>query len=101
MSKVQQKEKVLEHPSSFTDPLCAEVGATFFFIDDEDDNTIDVASANLSYKVAIETCNKCSHIAECAAWGVKNERWGVWGGLTPPQRSLIRRKTRITVQDSL
>lgn len=90
----------LIHPKTFNKPLCAEVGATFFYIDDDDDETINIETANVSYQVALEVCKKCIHISDCAEWGIRKERWGVWGGLTPPQRSEIRRKKKITLKEA-
>lgn len=95
------QEKKLVNPQTFTNPLCAEVGPQFFFIDDEDDTTIDPETANVSYNIALSICQKCSHITDCAEWGIRQERWGVWGGLTPNDRSIIRRKRNITLRETL
>lgn len=90
----------LIHPKTFNTPLCAQVGPSFFYLDDDDDDTIDSATANASYKIAIDICSKCSHKSDCAEWGIQKERWGVWGGLTPYQRANIRRKRKITLKDA-
>ena len=87
----------IKHPKTFDAPLCAEVGTTFFYIDDDDDETINPEAANLSYQFAVSICSKCVHISDCAEWGVRKEKWGVWGGLTPPQRIEIRKKRKITL----
>lgn len=97
MSKTRLK---LVHPKTFEEPLCAEVGPTFFYLDDDDDDTVSLSQINNSYKTALEICAKCSHITDCAEWGIQKERWGVWGGLTPPQRANIRRKRNITLKDA-
>lgn len=89
----------LVNPRTFEQPLCAEVSPSFFFLDDLDDNTIDEATANTSYKVAVTICSSCEHISDCAEWGIRKEIWGVWGGLTPPQRRAIRRTRNITVRE--
>ncbi len=34
-------------------------------------------------------CGKCIHQAECAEWGIHNERYGIWGGLTEAHRKQI------------
>lgn len=91
--------KKLVEPKKFLEPLCAEVGPSFFYIDDKDDDTIDESSANLTYDVALSICKNCKHITECAEWGIYKERWGVWGGLTPLDRTLIRKKRRINLLD--
>jgi hypothetical protein len=98
VSKNQSNEKLV-NPKTFEDPLCAQVGYQFFYIDDEDDDTIPNAAKNVSYKTALQICNMCSHIVECAEWGIRNETWGVWGGLTPPTRVEIRKRRGITLWD--
>jgi hypothetical protein len=83
-------------PRDFSNPLCAEVGYTYFYLDDKDDDTIDDSSSNPSYAIALSVCKKCEHISECAEWGIANEIHGVWGGLTPYDRIKIRKKRKIT-----
>lgn len=90
----------LTDPRDFEKPLCAEVGFSFFYLDDKDDDTIEDASSNPSYALALSICEKCKHISECAEWGVYKEKYGVWGGLTPYDRMKIRKKRKITVLDS-
>lgn len=48
-------------------------------------------------RAAVELCQGCPVIAECAAHGIEREAWGVWGGLTRHQRRDIRRKRREAV----
>lgn len=43
---------------------------------------------------AVAICNTCPVIAECAAYAIPNEVYGVFGGLTPHARREIRRKRR-------
>lgn len=93
-------EQNLKHPKDFESPLCAEVGSQFFFLDDEDDDTIDKETANTSYAIASGICKKCEHISDCAEWGIRREKWGFWGGLTPNERQAIRRKRNITLRDT-
>lgn len=40
---------------------------------------------------AIAICETCTVRAECAAWAIEHEDFGVWGGLTAVQRQHIRR----------
>lgn len=35
-------------------------------------------------------CGECPVIAECAAYGIKWENYGIYGGLTPHERALLR-----------
>lgn len=97
MNQSNSNKPKLVDPRTFQKPLCAEVGYQFFYIDDADDDTIPEQSKNVSYKTAIEICKMCEHTAECAEWGIYKEHWGVWGGLTPPQRSSIRRTRNIII----
>ncbi len=90
-------EKKLREPHTFESPLCAEIGAEFFY--DEDDNTIDKESVITSQRIAKSICAKCQHAADCAEWGLYRERWGIWGGLTPKERIVIRQNRRITLKE--
>lgn len=100
MANLNPKNSVkLIRPETFENPLCAEIGTSFFYMDDDDDDTVDPASKNISYAIAIDTCKKCSHVNECAEWGIHREKWGVWGGLTPPQRVQIRRRHRLRLDE--
>jgi hypothetical protein len=42
-------------------------------------------------------CNNCEHKAECAEWGIYNERHGIWGGLTELGPSLHPQKTKHSI----
>lgn len=91
----------LVNPKTFSNPLCSEVGYQFFYIDDEDDDTIPEHLKNKSYKTAIKVCSSCEHISDCAEWGIRKESWGVWGGLTPWDRTQIRKERGMTIRDSV
>lgn len=90
----------LRHPSSYEEPLCAEVGLSFFFLEDDDEELANSEAANPSYAAGVSICGKCSHRYECAEWGIKHEKWGLWGGLTPHDRIKIRRKLKITLKST-
>jgi hypothetical protein len=51
--------------------------------------------------MASSICRKCTHIVECADWAIKNELFGFWGGLSPKDRTNIRRDKRIPVNIDL
>ena len=85
-------------PWEFEEPLCSEVGVEMFYTDDKDEKRIDSMS---TYAMASSICRKCTHIAECADWAIKNELFGFWGGLTPKDRINIRRRKRISVNIEL
>ena len=83
-------------PWEFEEPRCAEVGTEIFFAKDKDEPGSSKLSAN-EYEMARKICQKCPHKMECAEWGILNEVHGVWGGLTPQQRSRLRKQRRIQV----
>lgn len=85
-------------PWEFEEPLCSEVGVEMFYTDDKDEKRVDSMS---TYAMANSICRKCTHIAECADWAIKNELFGFWGGLTPKDRTNIRRRKRISVNIEL
>ena len=76
----------MREPYWYEAPLCAEIGGDWWFID-KDDNNI---NASLPKSV----CGRCEHRVECAEWGIQNEEYGIWGGLTPRQRQKIRTERR-------
>lgn len=39
-------------------------------------------------------CERCTVRAECLAWGVANERYGIWGGTSEEERITIRKRAR-------
>lgn len=80
----------MKKPWEFDNPLCAEIGADFFFLE-EDGN---MRSVN-EYQKVRAMCRSCDHVFDCAEWGIAKEYFGVWGGLTPKERTAIRRKRRM------
>ena len=42
-------------------------------------------------RLAVETCRSCPVQAECRDYGLRYEREGIWGGLTPREREATRR----------
>ena len=44
-------------------------------------------------------CNNCPVQEACLEWGIAHERFGVWGGTTPPMRTRIRTKLGIFIAD--
>lgn len=83
-------KKRLTPPWEFDQPLCAEVGPYYFYM--EDDGL--PFSSNDMQKVR-SFCNSCVHQSDCAEWGIQKEKFGVWGGLTPRERQNIRRRRRV------
>jgi WhiB family redox-sensing transcriptional regulator len=85
----------MREPREYENPLCAEIGGDFWF--PERDNPENRKLLDPSYAKSI--CRSCIHKTECAQWGIKNERFGIWGGLTEYERTLLRRRSNIRVKD--
>lgn len=86
--------KRLTPPWEFDQPLCAEIGPYYFYM--EDDGL--PVSTNDARKVK-SFCESCVHQSDCAEWGIAKERFGIWGGLTSRERQNIRRRRRTYLQD--
>lgn len=94
-----QNNKIVD-PRNFENPLCAKANPILFYVDDEDEIDVKPEFSNKSYDDAIKICRQCSHSTDCAEWGIRNEKWGLWGGLTPQERVKIRRRRKINLRDS-
>jgi WhiB family redox-sensing transcriptional regulator len=85
----------VREPREYENPLCAEIGGDFWFPERDDPENRKLLDP--SYAKSI--CRSCIHKTECAQWGIKNERFGIWGGLTEYERTLLRRRSNIRVKD--
>lgn len=83
-------------PWEFDQPICAEVGTDLFYMEDDG-----LPMSFNDYKKAKGFCGSCIHQSDCAEWGIANERFGIWGGLTSRERQLMRRRRRIRLNDGL
>jgi WhiB family redox-sensing transcriptional regulator len=77
-------------PWEFENPLCSEVDTELFFPD--------IGSSSQAFN-AKRICKICPHIAECFEWGLRKERFGVWGGVTERDRRKLRAKLNIKIQE--
>ena len=60
-----------------TEPLCASYDSSWWFEAER-------------YERAVGVCGRCSMRSDCLAQALQSgERLGVWGGLTPEQRSAL------------
>ena len=84
----------MREPREYENPLCAEIGGDFWF--PERDNPENRKLLDPSYAKSI--CRSCTHKTECAQWGIKNERFGIWGGLTEYERKVARSKRNIKLK---
>ena len=39
--------------------------------------------------IAKQICNRCPVQEDCLGWGIRNEQYGIWGGVGPRQRQYI------------
>lgn len=83
----------MREPWVYENPACAEVGGDFWFPEKADGsmNTVEMVMAK-------SICRTCPHKAECAEWGIRNEVFGIWGGLTQQDRRPIQRQLKITIK---
>lgn len=84
---LQAKERVGETPCE-NDP-------ELFFTDPESFNHL------RTLKYAVTICRECPVRVECATYAIEaGEEFGVWGGLTPKERKLIRQMPRPRLPES-
>lgn len=79
----------MREPRNYEAPLCAQVDGEIWF-PEKGASVTDISRAK-------SICNSCTHKFECAEWGIKHERFGIWGGLTVSELKLIRRKRKLTL----
>ena len=85
----------MKKPWEFDNPLCAEIGPAYFFLEDDGKPY----STN-EYRMVKSLCSTCIHQTDCADWGIAKETFGIWGGLNPRERQSIRRRRRVSLRDS-
>lgn len=72
----------VENPAWFERAECKEMDPEIFF-----------PLPSQSDRLAIEICHKCPVMEECGEWATVNAiSDGIWGGLTPGQRKLVRER---------
>ena len=55
----------------------------------------DAPNPELYYAIAKNVCNVCPVWKECKEMGI-NESYGVWGGLTPQERTPLQKVNKVT-----
>jgi WhiB family redox-sensing transcriptional regulator len=78
-------------PWEFEDPRCRGIDTDVYFPPED-------GTAISEKKLIVYVCGNCVHKSECADWGVRNERFGIWGGLTEPERRDIRKQLNIILK---
>lgn len=87
-------------PWEFDQPICSQVGVELFYIEDRDEVKQGLPILS-DYSMAKSLCKSCIHKNDCADWGIKHEVHGVWGGLTPQERSAVRKRKGIVVNTAV
>ena len=87
----------MKKPWDFEEPACAEVGVSMFFQTDKDEPT-EASIHDNDYRYGKKVCSTCIHQSECTEWGIENEVYGLWGGLTPNERRAFRTKNKIPLK---
>lgn len=80
----------MREPRDYEAPLCAQVDGELWFPEPGGDST--------GVRKAVSICRSCIHQTECAEWGIRNEKHGIWGGITAVERKQIRARRRIRVR---
>jgi WhiB family transcriptional regulator, redox-sensing transcriptional regulator len=78
-------------PRQFENPSCAQISTDLFFPEQGEDVHLIRQIKNV--------CKLCPHQQECAEWGIQNERYGIWGGLSDADRKIVRRQRRIIIRE--
>jgi hypothetical protein len=86
-------------PWKYEEPLCAEIGAELFYIEDKDEEV--VGQRLNGYVEAKKICLSCAHVKECGDWAIQNEKHGFWGGYSPVDRKEIRSKLNIILEEDI
>lgn len=76
-------------PWDFEDPRCKGIDTEVYYPPE--------AEHPREIQRILSICGNCEHQVECAEWGIKNERYGIWGGLTQKQRTRLRASRGIVI----
>jgi predicted RecB family nuclease len=88
------------NPRDFENPECSSPAVVDLFFPKDPDEP-GYRNADIDYRLAKNICMSCQFRVECAEWGIQNEVFGMWGGLTPRERQKFRRVRGIKVSDTL
>ena len=89
----------MREPWEYEDPSCASVGGDFWFAERDGINFAGTDEKQVQTQVAKKICGSCTHKIECQQWGLKHERFGIWGGLSESDRRPIRKRLNIIVEE--
>jgi hypothetical protein len=69
------------------------MGTDVFYADQSVGATIKYGLTQLA--TVKKVCGSCPFQKDCLDWGIKHEAFGIWGGATEYERSMIRKKLGI------
>jgi WhiB family redox-sensing transcriptional regulator len=84
----------MQHPFNFDEPACSEVGGDFWFPE-----RVEGGGNSTELRMAKAICSRCPHLNECLEWGLKRERYGIWGGLSESEREAVRKERKILLKE--
>ena len=88
-------DEAMREPREYEAPLCAQVGGDYWFPESNNGDTDPDYNVHYAKKV----CQRCIHRIECAEWGIQNERFGIWGGLSESRRRELRRQRNVILKE--
>lgn len=74
---------------------CSEVDPELFFPHEEELPNGRIVAVYKNQKQAVEVCRSCSLITDCLEYSLKNNEYGIWGGMNENQRRGLRQRTGI------
>lgn len=81
-SPIEELQRAVANPEWFQHAICKDEDPEVFF-----------PAPSESSRRAREVCERCPVMQECGDWAiVEGIRDGVWGGLSPQERAVIRRQ---------
>lgn len=80
------------NPNLFKDASCKGLNTETFYPDKTSFNREEERFYN-------NLCSRCPALEACMEWGLAHENYGIWGGLTPIQRTFYRKATGWGVSD--
>jgi hypothetical protein len=103
MTRELMSELDLQVPD-FTGAACAGMDGDMFYDDmiaNESSKEYGkyTSSAPKQHAMLRRVCLKCPIVNECAAFAIKHERFGFWGGLTAMERSSMRTMNNILLEE--
>lgn len=70
---------------------CRQIDPDIFYLSPKESSTPTLVS------LIKATCQACPSSEGCREWGLHHEEHGVWGGLLPSHRAMMRRSIGITL----